>query len=59
MGGWFDKKRFLLRWAERVWPPRNEAQPNREGVASGSAMLNFLLNLNHKIVKSCDVCKEV
>ena len=27
----------LLRWAERVWPPRNEVQPNREGVASGSA----------------------
>ena len=27
----------LLRVAERVWPPRNEAQPNREGVASGRA----------------------
>ena len=31
------EKDFLLRWAERVWPTRNEAQPNREGVASGSA----------------------
>ena len=27
----------LLRGAERVWPPRNEAQPNREGVAAGGA----------------------
>ena len=26
-----------LRGAERVWPTRNEAQPNGEGVASGGA----------------------
>ena len=28
---------IMLRGAERVWPPRNEAQPNGEGVASGGA----------------------
>ena len=40
----------LLRWAERVWPPRNEAQPNREGVASGSAtrVLNETCSINQK-----------
>ena len=32
----------MLRGAERVWPPRNEAQPNREGVASGSATSFFV-----------------
>ena len=26
----------LACWAERIWPTRNEAQPNGEGVASGS-----------------------
>ena len=32
----------MLRGAERVWPTRNEAQPNGEGVASGSATKIFL-----------------
>ena len=34
----------VLRSAERVWPPRNEAQPNSEGVASGSATEIFIAN---------------
>ncbi len=40
---------LLLRWAERVWPPRNEGEPNREGVASGSATknINFPLFLSY------------
>lgn len=29
----------LSRGAERVWPPGSEAQPNRDGVAFGSATL--------------------
>ena len=33
---------LLLRGAERVWPTRNEAQPNREGVASGGATRSSL-----------------
>ena len=34
--------KLQLRGAERVWPTRNEAQPNGEGVASGGAT-NLLL----------------
>ena len=37
---------MLLRGAERVWPTRNEAQPNGEGVASGGAT-NFYLDDIH------------
>ena len=32
---------MLLRGAERVWPTRNEEQPNGEGVASGGATNNI------------------
>ena len=37
--------KIKLRGAERVWPMRNEAQPNGEGVASGSATaINIFLS---------------
>ena len=39
-----------LRGAERVWPTRNEAQPNGEGVASGGATEN--LKKIHKLRQS-------
>ena len=34
----------VFRGTERVWPPRNEAQPNGEGLASGSATEIFIAN---------------
>ena len=37
MSGQLFYNDIALRSAERVWPPRNEAQPNGEGVASGGA----------------------
>ena len=36
--------------AERVWSPRNEAQPNREGVAAGSATYFFDKNYGNVIL---------
>ena len=68
MGDWFDKKDFCCAarsaFGRRAEPERergrwSEAQPNGEGVASGSATPHFLLNLKHKIVKFLDVCKKV
>ena len=38
----------MLRGAERVWPTRNEAQPNGEGVASGSATRVLKKKLQYK-----------
>ena len=35
---------YMLRGAERIWPPSNEAQPNGEGMASGSATQLYLEN---------------
>ena len=42
---------ILLRGAERVWPTRNEAQPNGEGVASGSATRVLKKNCSINIKK--------
>ena len=42
----------MLRWAERVWPTRNEAKSNREGVASGSATLNLFFFIADKNFQS-------
>ena len=49
----------LLRWAERVWPTRNEAKSNREGVASGSATLNLFFFIADKNLQSDWLLKEL
>ena len=42
----------MLRGAERIWPTRNEAQPNGEGVASGSAT-HLLTIINSLLSTQC------
>ena len=51
----FFEMYFLLRGAERVWPPSaarwSVAVPNGEGVATGSATKRTLIELNFIDIK--------